>query len=744
MSEPSPIALLPPPKPRGMDARRVADSSAQLPEDPRVTQALEEYLASLEAGRLPDRQQLLARFPDVADRLDDYLDGLDFLHRTVARMNPGSCSSSSRFKTEPLTGPIPSLEDYKILREIGRGGMGIVYEAVQRSLNRRVALKVLSLGATLDPRHLQRFKNESQAAAHLQHPNIVPVFAVGCEQGVHYYAMRFIEGKTLSELIEEGRPETPDKTFFRQAAWIGVQAAEALEYAHQMGVIHRDVKPANLLLDKQGGVWIADFGLARWSSDHALTTTGDMLGTLRYMSPEQATARRGLVDHRTDVYSLGATLYELLTSEPACPGGDHHEMLQQILHEDPVPPRRLCRNIPKDLETILLKALGKQVEERYATAQELADDLRRFLDERPIVARRPALWERANKWARRHRSLVVSAAVVLVLSVVALMASTILIGREQAKTRRAYELEAEARQTEGEARTRAEQNFQQARQLLDDIAEIMADESDALNVRRKLLQAALSYYKDFLAQHNDNQLTREELMRGYTRIATLLEATCRGKEAQVVLQQFALKFGDGQAVFHVVSGNSKLRLLRLASVQEDLKLSPQQVSSLVELESRRNQRRRGQGPKDGEAVEKEAMELLNPEQAERLDQLLVQQAGLGAFEDPPVIAALELTADQRQDIAAFQRAAEEPQEEAGKGENRDGKSAYLECILRQLTVGQRARWQKLVGEPFKGVFPPADLVLTLGTVMIEVAPAGTPPEPKQGLILRPTPDKDAP
>ena len=170
--------------------------SADGAEDPRVTLALEEYLAALEAGQVPDRTQLLARYPDVADVLGGYLDGLDFLHRTG-----GGNARRPRPAPPPAAGPVPFLEDYEIVREVGRGGMGIVYEAVQRSLRRRVALKVLSLGATLDPRHLQRFKNEAQAAAQLQHPHIVPVFAVGCEQGVHYYAMHFIEGKPLSQFI---------------------------------------------------------------------------------------------------------------------------------------------------------------------------------------------------------------------------------------------------------------------------------------------------------------------------------------------------------------------------------------------------------------------------------------------------------------------------------------------------------------------------------------------------------------
>src|SRR5262249_6071443 len=225
--------------------------------------------------------------------------------------------------------PESPLGDFRLVREIGRGGMGVVYEAVQLSLGRRVALKVLPFAAALDARQLRRFKNEAQAAAHLHHPHIVPVYAVGSERGVHYYAMQFIDGQTLSAQIQELRQRQIDKVarwqgdkvtegpgtlpschlvtlseFFRTAARLGLQAAEALEHAHGVGVVHRDVKPANLLIDGPGNVWVTDFGLARLQSEPGLTMTGDLLGTLRYMSPEQALARPGGVDHRTDVYSL--------------------------------------------------------------------------------------------------------------------------------------------------------------------------------------------------------------------------------------------------------------------------------------------------------------------------------------------------------------------------------------------------------------------------------------------------------
>ncbi len=209
--------------------------------------------------------------------------------------------------------------------------------------------------------------------------------------------MQLIEGQTLAELIAtlrravgpaEGpvarRPTAGTEAFFGLSARLGIQAAEALDHAHRQGVVHRDIKPANFMVDCRGNLWVTDFGLARIQADGGLTLTGDLLGTLRYMSPEQALAKRLLIDHRSDIYSLGATLYELLTLEPAHGGSDRHEMLRRIIFEEPQPPRRINPALPRDLETIVLKALAKEPAERYATAQELADDLRRYLEEKPI------------------------------------------------------------------------------------------------------------------------------------------------------------------------------------------------------------------------------------------------------------------------------------------------------------------------------------------------------------------------
>jgi tetratricopeptide (TPR) repeat protein len=327
--------------------------------------------------------------------------------------------------------------------------MGVVYEAEQISLGRRVALKVLPFAATLDPKHLQRFRNEAQAAACLHHPNIVPVYGVGSVRGVHYYAMQFIEGQSLARVIEELRdspnsagvarpasttaatgpatvstrgiqPGTPlsqssvrEPAYFRAVAQLGIQAAEALQHAHEFGVVHRDIKPANLLLDARGFLWVTDFGLAQAPCDVRLTLSGDLVGTLRYMSPEQASGRHGVIDHRADIYSLGATLYELLTLQPAITGQNREDLLRQAAASEYQRPRQLNRAIPSELETIVLKAMAREPAERYATVQLLADDLRRWLEGRPISARRPSLNRRIRCWVRQHRLLVSTSAALL-------------------------------------------------------------------------------------------------------------------------------------------------------------------------------------------------------------------------------------------------------------------------------------------------------------------------------------------
>jgi serine/threonine protein kinase/Flp pilus assembly protein TadD len=413
--------------------------------NPELDDLLEELGNRLQAGERLDLEEIVAEHPQHADDLRRYFPALNVL--------------AGLKQTPEHLAALGELGDFHLLRELGRGGMGVVYEAEQLSLHRRVALKVLPFAATMDPRHLQRFHNEAQAAACLHHTNIVPVFSVGCERGVHFYAMQFIDGQPLSEVIrqmqqaEKKTPTAGDATvayqpsgvdaastplpaaavtpltdegrrsrdYYRKVAELGIQAAEALDHAHQLGIVHRDIKPANLMLDGMGRLWITDFGLAHMQHGEAsLTLTGQALGTPRYMSPEQALAKRVPIDHRTDVYSLGVTLYELLTLRPAFGGEDRQELLRQIAFEEPTRPRRLDSAIPAELETIVLKAMEKRPQDRYATAQELADDLRLWLLDKPIRARRPTLVQRLRKWSRRHTAAVRAAGAVAVVVVAVL------------------------------------------------------------------------------------------------------------------------------------------------------------------------------------------------------------------------------------------------------------------------------------------------------------------------------------
>ena len=415
---------------------------AERVDDERIAELMEAYVAALQRGEAPDRDALLAKHADLADELRMALTALDFISRASVECEEGSAD-------------VRALGDFRIRREIGRGGMGVVYEAEQLSLGRKVALKVLAFAAVLDSRHLQRFKNEAQAAAHLHHTHIVPVYSVGSDRGVHYYAMQYIRGLTVAQMIDEMRTrEGRDGTaaaqgaassptlaavtagqdsrsagYCRSVARLGIQAAEALDHAHRQGVVHRDVKPANLIIDAEGHLWITDFGLASFTNNPGLTMTGDMVGTIRYMSPEQALAKRAPIDHRTDTYSLGVTLYELLTLEVAFPGEEAHRVIQAIALNEPRSARGVNSAVPAELETILRKAMAKSPDERYETAQGLADDLRRFLEHKPIHAKRPGLVKRTQKWVRRHGTLVWSGVAALVVVAAGLTVSTILVAQ---------------------------------------------------------------------------------------------------------------------------------------------------------------------------------------------------------------------------------------------------------------------------------------------------------------------------
>jgi serine/threonine protein kinase/WD40 repeat protein/tetratricopeptide (TPR) repeat protein len=465
----------------------MTDSSFGL--DP-VADLAGEFAERYRRGERPSISEYTDRYPDLADQIRELFPTLVMIEELGSVEERGPAAEAA-----PSLGKVPEqLGDFRILREVGRGGMGVVYEAVQESLGRHVALKVLPAHGLMPSTHLERFRREARAAARLHHTNIVPVHGVGEHDGVNYYAMQFIQGQGLDEVLKEvkrlrGKEDPPsaavtvrasdrseclarnllsgqfarvaalgpkgegpadaraepaakaspgspaaagaerpaggsssgteltsqtEAQYFRSVAQMGAQVAAGLDYAHKQGILHRDIKPSNLLLDARGSVWITDFGLAKAEGSDELTDTGDLVGTLRYMAPERM---RGWSDPRSDVYGLGITLYELLTLRPAFENSYRPGLIEQVRLDDPPRPRKVDRSIPRDLETIVLKAIDKEPGRRYQTAAELAGDLGRFLAGEPVLARRITVWERGVKWVKRRPAV----ATLLAFSVAALM-----------------------------------------------------------------------------------------------------------------------------------------------------------------------------------------------------------------------------------------------------------------------------------------------------------------------------------
>jgi serine/threonine protein kinase/WD40 repeat protein len=488
-----------------------SDSGSDVERDP-IEALADSFLTRYRAGERPSVEEVAARYPELADEIRELLPALVALER---EKSDGLGATGAG----PISGPAVSaappahLGDYLILREAGRGGMGVVYEAVQESLGRHVALKVLPAVSPGGSSHLQRFRLEARAAARLHHTNIVPVFGVGQSDGVHYYAMQFIRGQGLDAVIDELRrlrdgeagaepaargassrpstfalsralaedrfpvgrdvPETatgpveagashevpashasmplkddrpPDADrrptfssptneshYWRGVARIGVQVAEALAYAHAQGILHRDIKPSNLLLDAAGTAWVTDFGLAKAEGSDGPTRTNDLVGTLRYMAPERF---RGQSDPRSDVYGLGMTLYELATLRAAFDGPDRARLIERVLHGEPARPRQVDPRIPRDLETIILKAAAKEPGDRYASAGAMAEDLSRFLADRPVLARRAGVPERAWRWCRRNPAVAALTGLTAALLVAVAAVSSVGYARVSAALRR--------------------------------------------------------------------------------------------------------------------------------------------------------------------------------------------------------------------------------------------------------------------------------------------------------------------
>jgi serine/threonine protein kinase/formylglycine-generating enzyme required for sulfatase activity len=481
-----------------------------------IDELAEEFAARYRRGEHPALQEYVDRYPELADDIRELLPALAEVEQVKAEFRPSP-------ENVPATAPpLQQIGDFRIIREVGRGGMGVVYEAEQVSLARRVALKLLPQKMLLDGKAKQRFEREAKAAAKLHHTNIVPVFGVGEHEDLPYFVMQFIQGLGLDDVLDElkrmqgndatasaelperrigpvrkdvtaanvarslvtGEFQTVDLTaegqsslqglapspnatltrrvgdgggdatprpsdsatlssssvilpgqcgpvrsaqartisYWQSVARIGIQVAEALDYAHNQGILHRDIKPSNLLLDAHGTVWVTDFGLAKLDDHQNLTDPGDILGTLRYMPPE---AFDGKTDARSDVYALGLTLYEFLAFRPAFDETERPKLIKQVAHSEPIRLGKLNRQVPRDLETIIHKAIDREPQRRYATAGELAADLQRFLNDEPIRARRQSAVERVLKWGRRNKGVAALASIAaLALTAVAVVSMT--------------------------------------------------------------------------------------------------------------------------------------------------------------------------------------------------------------------------------------------------------------------------------------------------------------------------------
>ena len=561
-------------------------------------------------GQNPSIEAYVAANPDLAAEIRRGFPALLMMEE----FKPGSGDITGDFDAAAVVvrgARLERLGDFRVLREAGRGGMGVVYEAEQESLGRRVALKVLAAHAVPDPAQVRRFEREARAAAQLHHTNIVPVFGVGEQDGLHYYAMQFIPGLGLDSVIEEvkrlrsanatdapatasppestenregialtaagiarslvteqftstqpavidpssidaSRPDelgmiihsprpmvaSPDLSsevvlgptglssvsgsdarYWRSVARVGEQVARALEYAHTQGIFHRDIKPSNLLLDAQGTAWVADFGLAKAVEGDNLTNTGDIVGTIRYMAPERF---HGRCDARSDVYALGLTLYEMVALRPAFEQAARQALIRQVMEEEPPRLRKLSPDVPRDLETVIQKAIAREPAGRYATAGALAADLALFLDGKPVRARDTGMVERCWKWAKRRPAI---AALLFGLAVTALTGLTAVMWQWRA----AVAARDEARQTLKMANEAVNTSFKEVSE------DYLLNEPGMQPLRQKLLKLSLPYYKAFAEQKANDPALKVQLANAFFRWGTITGEIGSKEEAKQIL-----------------------------------------------------------------------------------------------------------------------------------------------------------------------------------------------------------------
>ncbi len=531
----------------------------------------ESFSAAIRRGENPSIEDTIAKHGDSTGQLRSLLESIAMIEGLKSSAIQSSSPTSSTFAN---LAQIDHLDDYKIIRQIGRGGMGVVFEAIHQPLSRRVALKVLATRAFEQSRDLQRFQREATAAARLRHTNIVPVFGVGQDCGFHYYVMDYIDGNSLREwlqqrtgqpefdfpTVDEGLDQTAGEIDFANAhstvakgtghpsslgwqspnhmRWVAQTATsicDALQYAHEQGILHRDIKPANLLIDTEHRVWIADFGLAKVNEAKEVTGTGDLLGTPQYMSPESL---GGIYDVRSEVYGVGLTIFEMLTGQTAIQGRTTAEVIRNAGSGVNTSPRKFNPQIPRDLETIVQKSLATEPAKRYSTAGELCDDLTRFLNGHPIAARRVGPTERLIRWSRREPAaasmtfstflLLIALATVSAIGYWRTSESLAMASAAESKARTSLKERTTALEQAESQRVRAEANLQVALKAFDQImhnvtdrgihadADFAGDATDRIipNVTpadARMLQSLLGFFDELAANNSEDLLAESAL-----------------------------------------------------------------------------------------------------------------------------------------------------------------------------------------------------------------------------------------
>ncbi|SRR5579883_3065255 len=554
---------------------------SMLPErDEQLGEILAAWIEAAERGEAPDSAEWLARHASFAPELAQFLanrarlqEAAEPLRQAVQAM--AAVAPSSRATPDPTsqesTGALPAAEmigrsvgEHDLLEEIGQGGMGLVYRARHRRLQRLVALKMLRTNVLSAAGDVQRFRNEAEVLAQLDHPHIVPIHDVGEHEGRVYFSMKLIEGGGLDGQLERFRDDP------QGAARLVAQVARAVHHAHQRGILHRDLKPSNILLDREGQPHVSDFGLSkRIESDGSLTQTGAIVGTPQYMAPEQTSGRKGAVTTATDVYGLGAVLYAILTGRSPFQGETVLETLEQVREREPEPPRRSNTKVDRDLETVCLKCLQKESQRRYESAQALVEDLERWLSGDSIRARRASRWERLNKWMRRRPTL---AALVLVtaLSIMGYIGGLLWYNLQlQESAWREHQLAEEATRQRDVAREQRRLARKAVDKMYSEVAEKwLANQPDMQGLQKQFLEEALRFYQEFADAEANDPSARAEKGRAYLRVArisTMLGDQARAKQnctnAIIAFRELADEFPEDPEYPYELSACHRLRAI---------------------------------------------------------------------------------------------------------------------------------------------------------------------------------------